>query len=376
MLSSQIQIITFTRQKFRPIDQCIFALNVQLSIQLQVITKSGYRFNNPIGLGPNFDQKGQGIDCLHQTGLSFVEIGSGTLEQQNPHKLRTKVISIDLKNRDVKQIFQGVTPSLNLIVSNLVRRQTAIRDQKISPVINSIIGVNVQANLDTQRSIPYLTHTDFTKNIRELNDLCDYVVLNLTEDANSNGLSQYYKNEKALEKLISESVKARNSELGKLAALEYELADQDLYRDYTFSLRRYYQRNSMISTLKPMMIFLQISLNYVQDKQKFLATIISKCKIHGIDGIVLQDDSVENTKNLIKKFRELDSNKDLLLITQTKTMTGQQLYDQIKLGADLVQIYDKIVLDGPYATNDLLHELQEIMRLNGLKDVKLLYQKN
>lgn len=37
-------------------------------------------------------------------------------------------------------------------------------------------------------SIPYLTHQDFTKAVRELNEICDYVALDLTYDKNSAGI--------------------------------------------------------------------------------------------------------------------------------------------------------------------------------------------
>mgnify|MGYP006120602547 CR=1 FL=1 len=50
------------------------------------------------------------------------------------------------------------------------------------------------ANLETQQSVPYITHTDFTKGIRELSEVADYVVLNLTYDLSTSGLQQYYKN--------------------------------------------------------------------------------------------------------------------------------------------------------------------------------------
>lgn len=44
------------------------------------------------------------------------------------------------------------------------------------------------ANQETQDSVPYLTHLDFVKGIRELTEMCDYVVLNLTEDISSSGI--------------------------------------------------------------------------------------------------------------------------------------------------------------------------------------------
>lgn len=69
--------------------------------------------------------------------------------------------------------------------------------------------------------MPYLAHLDFTKSVRELVDQCDYMVLNLTDDYKSSGISQYYKSEAALDKLLSNVIKSRNEELGKLAAYEY-----------------------------------------------------------------------------------------------------------------------------------------------------------
>lgn len=52
--------------------------------------------------------------------------------------------------------------------------------------------------------------------------MCDYVAINLINDCNSNGIKQYFNNEKAIDKLLSSVVQARNIELGKLAAFEYD----------------------------------------------------------------------------------------------------------------------------------------------------------
>ena len=71
-------------------------------------------------------------------------------------------------------------------------------------------------------SIPYLTHLDFVKGVKELNELVDYVSLDLTHDTTAAGITQYYRNPKALEKSLTQVTKARTVELGKAAALEYE----------------------------------------------------------------------------------------------------------------------------------------------------------
>ena len=67
-----------------------------------------------------------------------------------------------------------------------------------------------------------MTHTDFLRCVKDLTDFCDYAVINLCYDKNSSGIKQYYHNEKALDKLLKSVVDARNQELGKLAAYEYE----------------------------------------------------------------------------------------------------------------------------------------------------------
>ena len=78
--------------------------------------------------------------------------------------------------------------------------------------------------------------------MRHTVDMCDFVTVNLTSvDPLPAGVSQYYHNPTALEKLIKEITKARREELGKVAALEYEKAygDED---DYRSSVKRLYQR--------------------------------------------------------------------------------------------------------------------------------------
>jgi dihydroorotate dehydrogenase len=88
----------------------------------------------------------------------------------------------------------------------------------------NIIGVTIQINEETRNSVPYLAHLDFVKGIRELTELCDYVSLDLSSEASSAGIMQFYKNPNALEKLLKAANKSRMEELGKAAALEYELA--------------------------------------------------------------------------------------------------------------------------------------------------------
>lgn len=98
--------------------------------------------------------------------------------------------------------------------------------------------------------MPYLTHQDFAKQIRELSDVCDYVVISLstggTGNAKSNGLNQYYYNPSALHKMLRYISKARVNELGKIAAFEFEQALEDT-DDYDECVKKYYRRMAIVT---------------------------------------------------------------------------------------------------------------------------------
>ena len=166
--------------------------------------------------------------------------------------------------------------------------------------MNKHLGVCVNASRETANSVPYLTHQDFIKQIRDLTDMCDYLVLNLTAPSGSmpSGLEQYYRNLPSLDKLLRLTTKARDNELGKVAAVEYEemQATAGHEVDYQASFKRHYSRNSIISLHRPLLIFVKVDPYAVfQDNQmrcqSFAVALARYCLKYGIDGIILTHDS-------------------------------------------------------------------------------------
>jgi dihydroorotate dehydrogenase len=47
---------------------------------MKVVTKRGYTFNNPVGLGPGFDVLATSVDGLFDLGFGFIELGSITYD--------------------------------------------------------------------------------------------------------------------------------------------------------------------------------------------------------------------------------------------------------------------------------------------------------
>ena len=81
----------------------------------------------------------------------------------------------------------------------------------------------MKAQLDTVQSVPYLTHLDYARAVREVTEFVDYTVLNLADEMETTGILQYYKKgNNAMDKLLRSANKARVNELGKVAASQYE----------------------------------------------------------------------------------------------------------------------------------------------------------
>jgi dihydroorotate dehydrogenase len=49
--------------------------------------------------------------------------------------------------------------------------------------------------------------------------------------------------------------------------------------------------------------------------------------------------------------------------------SGHDAWDRIKSGADLVQIYTPIVVEGPRVVGEMLNQIQDEMRKEGIKDI-------
>lgn len=74
------------------------------------------------------------------------------------------------------------------------------------------------------------------------------------------------------------------NELGKVAASQYELYLEKTQPraevDFSNSVRRQYNRQSMLTTLRPMQLFVQLDLSKVNDSshQAFINDLVAVCK--------------------------------------------------------------------------------------------------
>jgi hypothetical protein len=170
---------------------------------LIVRTRRGLEFPSPLGLADTVSTNGRGVEgLLDSFGVSkhflkgSVQVGPVCPDNQFAANQTEKQLSLrDDGSVSFKPFKQA---SFAQVAANLLSRQQQIVNGSLKCSSKNVVGVTLQANQETLDSIPYLAHLDFVKGIKELNELCDYVSIDLTHDLQSAGIVQYYKNPKAL----------------------------------------------------------------------------------------------------------------------------------------------------------------------------------
>ncbi len=77
----------------------------------------------------------------------------------------------------------------------------------------------------------------------------------------------------------------------------------------------------------------------------------------------------EISTNMIKKFYKQLNNK-IPIIGVGGVNSGKSAYEKIAAGASLLQLYTSFVYKGPSTAKDIKKELIQILKLEGVKNIK------
>ena len=70
---------------------------------------------------------------------------------------------------------------------------------------------------------------------------------------------------------------------------------------------------------------------------------------------MIQDSSTERQIELIKEVRSKDMVRDLIVVSSGGIRSGNEAIERIKAGADVVQIYTPLFIDGPKVVFEMLN---------------------
>lgn len=297
------------------------------------VSMAGLDFANPLGVAAGFDKNAVCYKGAMGLGFGHVEVGTITPLAQ-PGNPKPRVFRLS-KDAAVINRYGFNSQGMDVAAANLAR----IRDY------TGILGVNVGANKTSPNPID-----DYRVAVACLAGFADYVTLNISSP-NTPGLRDLQTQQ-------------------HLAAL--------------LNAARTGMRQAGVT--RP--LFLKIAPDLAQAD---LELIVDQCVSAGVDAIIATNTTISRPDNL--RDRQASQAGGLsgqpLFIMATDILSrivqlgqrrigvigvggvahGWQAYAKILVGADLVQLYSGLALDGPLIASRILHELAALLDKDGVSTV-------
>jgi dihydroorotate dehydrogenase len=321
-------------------------------------------FDNPIGLAAGFDKDGVVIQPLFDLGFCFVEVGSVTLQPQpgNPKPRMFRYVEdqaiinrygfnskgADAVEQELKELYNNhATPTNHQPqqLGNWLTRLTS-QGQGQAKKKRGVVGINLGKNKGSTTPVK-----DYQLLIGQLGPYADYLVINVSSP-NTPGLRDLQE-KNILSELLSACLDARNQLATRpplLVKLAPDLTDEEL--------------QEIAIVLMEVRIDGMILTNTTNQRPaSFLALSSpssSKTETGGLSGRPLCDISTERIRTMYYL-----TNGTIPIIGVGGIFTAQDVYDKMKAGASLVQVYSSLVYEGPGLVSKLRHDLAKLLLEQG-----------
>ena len=316
--------------KFNPLPSKMFEVEDEQMLKVQLLGKN---FPNPIGLAAGFDKSAEAYNSLLRLGFGFVEVGTVTpLKQFGNPKPRI----FRLKDDDALINRLGFNNDGIEIIKNRIK----LNDKK------GIVGVNIGPNKETKDQ-----KNDFCLGLKNFFDIADYITVNISSP-NTEGLRDFHEQEKLKNLLLAlNKIKKENkTDISLLLKVSPDIEDNHISEIVDVAT------NNDIAAI--------ILTNTTNGNRDNLRSEIKKEK-GGLSGKPLQEIST----NMIKKFYK-QLNGKIPIIGVGGVDSGKSAYEKITAGASLLQLYTGFIYKGPSAAKDIKKGLIEILKAEGLNNIK------
>ena len=314
--------------KFNILPDKIFEVKDEQMLSISLLGKN---FPNPIGLAAGFDKSAEAYNSLLKLGFGFIEVGTVTpLKQLGNSKPRIFRLEQD----------QALINRLGFNNDGI----KVIKDRIISEKNNGILGINIGPNKNTKDQT-----NDFALGLKSFLNLADYITINISSP-NTEGLRDFH-NKNKLEKLLIKLNNIRKEKnIPLLLKISPDIKDEDIPEITSAALK------NNISAI--------ILTNTTNKNRENLISEVKK-EQGGLSGEPIQKISTE----MIKKFYKILRGK-IPLIGVGGINSGKSAYEKIIAGASLLQLYTGFVYKGPNIVKDIKKELIQILKNEGIKNIK------
>jgi dihydroorotate dehydrogenase len=308
----------------------MFEVEDEQMLKVQLLGKN---FPNPIGLAAGFDKSAEAYNSLLRLGFGFVEVGTVTpLKQFGNPKPRI----FRLKDDDALINRLGFNNDGIEIIKNRIK----LNNKK------GIVGVNIGPNKETKDQ-----KNDFCLGLKNFFDIADYITVNISSP-NTEGLRDFHEQEKLKNLLLAlNKIKKENkTDISLLLKVSPDIED--------------YHISEIVDVATNNDIAAIILTNTTNGNRDNLRSEIKREK-GGLSGKPLQEIST----NMIKKFYK-QLNGKIPIIGVGGVDSGKSAYEKITAGASLLQLYTGFVYKGPSAAKDIKKGLIQILKAEGLNNIK------
>ena len=301
---------------------------------------AGLEFANPLGLAAGFDKNATCFNGAMGLGFAHVEVGTITPQPQSGNP-KPRVFRLP-EEKAVINRYGFNSLGMDRVAENLY----ATTSKRIG-----ILGVNVGANKTSNDPID-----DYRQAVATLAPHADYITLNISSP-NTPGLRNLQTKRHLADLLMAGFAGCRE------AGFEPACGSTGLRK-------------------KP--IFLKIAPDLQHDD---LTAIVDSCVEAGVSGIIATNTTTGRPTGLngvhageagglsggplfaastgiLAEVASLSQNR-LGLIGVGGVSAGWQAYAKILVGADMVQLYTGLALEGPHLPNRILHELAHMLDADG-----------
>ena len=322
--------------KFNYLPKKMFEVKNEQILNIELLGKN---FPNPIGLAAGFDKSGEVYNSLLKFGFGFVEIGTVTPLKQfgNP---KPRIFRLDDDGALINRL--GFNNDGIEIIKNRIKSEKK----------KGVMGINIGPNKNTKDQ-----KNDFCLGLKNFFDIADYITVNISSP-NTEGLRDFHDQGK-LEDLLLALNKIKNENkinIPLLLKISPDIKDNQISEIADTAIK-----NDISG------IILTNTTNSNKDK------LISDFKKEegGLSGEPLQQIST----NMIKKFYK-QLNGKIPIIGVGGVNSGKSAYEKIIAGASLLQLYTGLVYKGPSIVKNIKKELIQILKVEGLNNIKDAIGKN
>ena len=299
----------------------------------------GLDFSNPIGLAAGFDKNAEVINPVLNLGFGFIEVGTITPKPQignnKPRIFRLKedeaiINHLGFNNKGTEKIL------------------SRLEKFNLSNLNSGLIGINIGKNKDSKNPVE-----DYCYCLEKLGNLGHYIAINISSPNTP------------------------------------RLREMQLRGNIEILVKNIQKKQNEHLNLKEKPIFFKISPDLNDEQLRDVALI---ALANNISGLIIGNSTTERSKNLISKnkneigglsgrplfvksticLRKMYSltNGQIPLIGVGGVSSGNECYEKIKAGANLIQLYTALIFKGPAIVPKIKKELIDLIKTDGFKNIK------